>query len=230
MKLGRREFLSLAGGAVAAPAVARVAWGQAPQVTLKLHHFLPPVSNGHRQAAGALGQEGRGRFRRPHQDRHLPLDAARRHAAAALRSGARRRRRHRLDLARLHARPLPDASRCSSCRSSPTSARVPNARAVQEFAEANLRDGVRARSIRSASGRTTTGSSTPTSRSRRMEDMKGLQAALADAAGRRGAEGARRHRHRPMPIPQVPEALAQRRSTAAWCRGRSCRPSRCTSW
>src|SRR5215218_6306179 len=47
MTLGRREFLSLAGGAVAAPAVARVAWSQAAQVTLKLHHFLPPVSNGH---------------------------------------------------------------------------------------------------------------------------------------------------------------------------------------
>ena len=47
MTLARRRFLSLAAGAVAAPAVARVAWGQAPQVTLKLHHFLPPVSNAH---------------------------------------------------------------------------------------------------------------------------------------------------------------------------------------
>ena len=48
MKLGRRQFISLAGAAVAAPAVARVAFGQSPQVTLKLHHFLPPVSNVHR--------------------------------------------------------------------------------------------------------------------------------------------------------------------------------------
>src|SRR5215475_12409365 len=48
MPLGRRQFFSLAGAAVAAPAVSRVAWGQAPQVTLKLHHFLPPVSNVHR--------------------------------------------------------------------------------------------------------------------------------------------------------------------------------------
>jgi TRAP-type C4-dicarboxylate transport system substrate-binding protein len=47
MKFGRRQFLSLAGATAATPAVARVAWGQAPQVTLKLHHFLPPVSNGH---------------------------------------------------------------------------------------------------------------------------------------------------------------------------------------
>lgn len=47
-RLGRRQFLGLAGMAVAAPSVARVAWGQTPQVTLKLHHFLPPVSNVHR--------------------------------------------------------------------------------------------------------------------------------------------------------------------------------------
>lgn len=47
MKLARRRLLQLAGAAVAAPAVARTAWGQTPQVTLKLHHFLPPVSNGH---------------------------------------------------------------------------------------------------------------------------------------------------------------------------------------
>ena len=46
MTLARRHMLKLAGAAVAAPAVSRVAWGQA-QVTLKLHHFLPPVSNGH---------------------------------------------------------------------------------------------------------------------------------------------------------------------------------------
>ena len=47
MKLARRQFLHLAGAAVAAPAVSRAAWGQTPQVTLKLHHFLPPISNGH---------------------------------------------------------------------------------------------------------------------------------------------------------------------------------------
>lgn len=46
MTVARRQFLRLAGAAVAAPAVARVAWGQAPQVTLKMHHFLPPVANG----------------------------------------------------------------------------------------------------------------------------------------------------------------------------------------
>src|SRR4051812_34906529 len=47
MKVARRAFLAGLGGVVAAPAVARVAWGQTAEVTLKLHHFLPPVSNAH---------------------------------------------------------------------------------------------------------------------------------------------------------------------------------------
>jgi TRAP-type C4-dicarboxylate transport system substrate-binding protein len=47
MRFHRRQFLKFAGAAVAAPAIARNAFGQTPQVTLKLHHFLPPVSNGH---------------------------------------------------------------------------------------------------------------------------------------------------------------------------------------
>jgi TRAP-type C4-dicarboxylate transport system substrate-binding protein len=47
MKTSRRRFLALAGGAVAAPALLREGHAQAPQVTLKMHHFLPPVSNGH---------------------------------------------------------------------------------------------------------------------------------------------------------------------------------------
>ncbi|MDJ1158520.1 TRAP transporter substrate-binding protein [Chelatococcus sp. SYSU_G07232] len=47
MRIARRQFLSLAGAAVAAPFVARTAFGQTPEVTLKMHHFLPAVSNGH---------------------------------------------------------------------------------------------------------------------------------------------------------------------------------------
>lgn len=46
MTFSRRRFIAAAGGALAAPALARPAFAQA-QVTLKLHHFLPPVSNGH---------------------------------------------------------------------------------------------------------------------------------------------------------------------------------------
>jgi TRAP-type transport system periplasmic protein len=44
--LSRRKFLGASGAVLVAPALARPAFAQA-QVTLKLHHFLPPVSNGH---------------------------------------------------------------------------------------------------------------------------------------------------------------------------------------
>jgi TRAP-type transport system periplasmic protein len=47
MTCARRRFLQLAGSAIAAPAIARVARAQAPQATLKMHHFLSPISNGH---------------------------------------------------------------------------------------------------------------------------------------------------------------------------------------
>jgi TRAP-type C4-dicarboxylate transport system substrate-binding protein len=46
MTVTRRRFLTATGAALAAPAIARPALAQA-QVTLRLHHFLPPVSNGH---------------------------------------------------------------------------------------------------------------------------------------------------------------------------------------
>jgi TRAP-type C4-dicarboxylate transport system substrate-binding protein len=48
MTVSRRRFLAVSGGALAAPALIGVptARGQAP-ITLKLHHFLPPISNGH---------------------------------------------------------------------------------------------------------------------------------------------------------------------------------------
>jgi TRAP-type transport system periplasmic protein len=46
MVFSRRKFLAGTGAAIAAPAIARPALAQA-QVTLKLHHFLPPVANGH---------------------------------------------------------------------------------------------------------------------------------------------------------------------------------------
>jgi TRAP-type transport system periplasmic protein len=44
MTIPRRLFLALAGG-IAAPAILREGYAQAPQVTLKLHHLLPPIAN-----------------------------------------------------------------------------------------------------------------------------------------------------------------------------------------
>lgn len=47
MRLARRTFLTASGAALAAPAFARFASAQTPQVVLKLHHFLAPTSNAH---------------------------------------------------------------------------------------------------------------------------------------------------------------------------------------
>jgi TRAP-type C4-dicarboxylate transport system substrate-binding protein len=51
MKLNRRQFGAGMAGLVAAPAIVTSASAQA-QVTLKLHHFLPPVSNGQAKLFG----------------------------------------------------------------------------------------------------------------------------------------------------------------------------------
>lgn len=42
----RRKFLSLTGSAIAAPAILRATAANAQEVTLKMHHFLPPIANG----------------------------------------------------------------------------------------------------------------------------------------------------------------------------------------
>jgi TRAP-type transport system periplasmic protein len=51
MKINRRKLMLGAGATLGAPAIitsaTTSAWAQTPVVTLKLHHFLPPVSNGH---------------------------------------------------------------------------------------------------------------------------------------------------------------------------------------
>jgi TRAP-type C4-dicarboxylate transport system substrate-binding protein len=47
MRIARRSLLQGLGATVAAPAVLGTAFGQAAQVTLKMHHFLSPLSNGH---------------------------------------------------------------------------------------------------------------------------------------------------------------------------------------
>ena len=48
MSLSRRSLLSTAAGALAAPAILRPGRARAAEVSLKLHHFLPPVSNAHK--------------------------------------------------------------------------------------------------------------------------------------------------------------------------------------
>jgi TRAP-type C4-dicarboxylate transport system substrate-binding protein len=67
MNFDRRKFLTLAGSAVAAPAVLRATRANAQEVTLRMHHFLPPVSNGHAKFlkpwADKVGADSNGRIK-----------------------------------------------------------------------------------------------------------------------------------------------------------------------
>lgn len=67
MGMSRRRFMTLAAGAVAAPAVLRAGRARAAEVTLKLHHFLPPVSPAHARLftpwAKKVEAESQGRIR-----------------------------------------------------------------------------------------------------------------------------------------------------------------------
>ena len=46
-RLNRRSVLTAALAGIAAPALVRPGLAQAPEVTLRMHHFLSPLSNGH---------------------------------------------------------------------------------------------------------------------------------------------------------------------------------------
>ncbi len=65
--LERRQLLRFAALGVSAPAVLRVTRANAAEVTLKMHHFLPPVSNGHAKFlkpwAVKVGTESGGRIK-----------------------------------------------------------------------------------------------------------------------------------------------------------------------
>jgi TRAP-type C4-dicarboxylate transport system substrate-binding protein len=63
----RRFVLKAAAASLAAPAIVTSARAQTPEVTLRMHHFLPPVSNGHarflRPWADKVQAESNGRIR-----------------------------------------------------------------------------------------------------------------------------------------------------------------------
>ncbi len=63
----RRRVLALAGSALAMPALLRQGYAQSPEVQLRMHHFLPPVANGHSKFlapwAKKVEEESKGRIR-----------------------------------------------------------------------------------------------------------------------------------------------------------------------
>ncbi len=101
----RRSLLQ--GAAAAALGVPALSGLAQQSVTLKFHTFMAPQSNVwltmHKPWMEKVEKESGGRIK----FEALSGDAARRHAGAALRPGARRRGRRRLDPARQHRRPLP---------------------------------------------------------------------------------------------------------------------------
>ena len=56
----RRQFLKAAGAGLAMPALTRAAGAQTPEVTLRMHHFLPAVIEWACQISEALGRQGHG--------------------------------------------------------------------------------------------------------------------------------------------------------------------------
>ncbi|MET0868957.1 MAG: TRAP transporter substrate-binding protein [Pseudorhodoplanes sp.] len=67
MTFGRRKFMTLAAGALAAPALPRLGRAQQPAVVLKLHHFLSPVAYAHTRFltpwAKSVEKDSNGRIR-----------------------------------------------------------------------------------------------------------------------------------------------------------------------
>ena len=206
MKVHRRQFLKFAGAAFAAPAISRSAFGQA-QVTLKFHHFLPPVSNVHQKLllpwAQKIERDSGGKLKIDiypslQLGGTLPqlYDQARDGVADIIWTlpGATPGRFPRIEVFEL---PFVADKRG-----------VPNAKAVQEFYETHMRDDfkeVRPLAVWAHDG----GLVHANKQINTMEDMKGLKLRsptrlAGDALKALGANGI------PMPIPQVPEALAQR--------------------
>jgi TRAP-type transport system periplasmic protein len=207
MRFHRRQFLKFAGAAVAAPAISRSALGQTPQVTLKLHHFLPPVSNGHSKLLAPWAKKVEADSGNRIKIDLYPsmqlggtppqlFDQARDGVADIVWTlpGSTPGRFPRIEVFEL---PFIVNKKA-----------VPNAKAVQDFYAANLRDEFKEvhpiclwahdAGLVHANKQVKT-----------LDDMKGLKLRAptrlaGEALKALGANGI------PMPIPQVPEALAQK--------------------
>jgi TRAP-type C4-dicarboxylate transport system substrate-binding protein len=203
----RRRFLALAGGAVAAPALLREGHAQAPQVTLRMHHFLPAVSNGHSKFlapwAQKVASESGGRIKIDIFPA-MTLGGTPPQLFDQARDGV-------VDLVWTLPGNTPGRFPVSETFELPFVASrkaVPNSRALQEFADANMKDEFK--EVHPicfwAHDHGLIHANKPV---RTMDDLRGLKlrfpTRLAGEALR--ALGATAIG---MPIPQVPESLSQR--------------------
>ena len=228
MTVSRRKFLAAAGASIAAPAIARPAFAQA-QVTLKLHHFLPPVSNGHAKMlapwAKMLETDSGGRIKIDIFP-SMQLGGTPPQLYDQARDGV-------VDI--VWTLPGSTAGRFPSTEvfELPFVGGAPgivNARASQEYADANLAketSDIKLLELLVARSRADPRATRPV---QTMEDLQGLKlrspTRLAGEAPK--ALGATAIPHADPAGAREPRPAAS--STAAWCRGRSCRPSSCTSW
>ncbi len=197
----------LLGGAVAAPALLRPAALRAQEVTLRLHHFLPAVSNVHRHFlqpwAQKVGTESGGRVRIQIFPA-MQLGGAPPQLYDQARDGV-------VDIAWTLPGSTPGRFPKIEVFELPFVANklgVPNARAVQEFYERNLRDEfgeVHPICVWGHDG----GLIHANKEVRTLEDMRGLKLRFPT---RQNGEALRALGAAPigMPVPQVPEAVSQR--------------------
>src|SRR5947208_1529933 len=207
MRTTRRRFMGFAGAAVASPALLREGHAQAPQVTLKMHHFLPPVSNGHAKFlapwARKVEADSQGRIKIDIFP-SMQLGGTPPQLYDQARDGV-------VDI--VWTLPGSTAGRFPSTEVFELpfiAARrgIVNARASQEFADANL--GKETSDIKLLSFWSHDhGLIHANKQIKTMDDLKGLKLRsptrlAGEALKALGATGV------PMPIPQVPESLAQR--------------------
>jgi len=203
----RRTLLRLGAGALAAPALLRAPGAQAQEVTLRLHHFLPAVSNVHRYFlqpwAQKVQQESGGRLRIQIFP-SMQLGGAPPQLYDQARDGV-------VDIVwtlpgntpgrfpRIEVFELPFIANAKA---------RPNSLAVQEFALANLREEFR--EVHQIAVWAHDGGLIHANREvRTLEDLRGLKLRFPT---RLSGEALRALGAAPvgMPIPQVPEALSQR--------------------
>ena len=226
MTYSRRGILAAARGILAAPAILRrSARGRGPDDHAAAASFPARRLERPRAAAGPIGEARRGRHRRAAAHPGVPVDAIRRHAGAALRPGARWRRRHGLHAARLRARTF------SSDGSLRTAVHRPSPQRRDIAGHVGFRAGAHGRANR----RREAAVLLVPRRRRHPRDAQGDLArrpqghapALSHAPGRRGAEGRRGRADRHAGDAGGRKHHPASSSTAPSCRGRSRRPSSC---
>jgi len=208
MTVSRRRFLAATGGAVAAPALIGLPSARAQAtVTLKLHHFLPPVSNGHAKMfvpwAKKVETESQGRLKIDIFP-SMQLGGTPPQLYDQVRDGV-------VDMVWTLPGSTPGRFPTTEVMELPfilAQRGIVNAKAAQEFADAHIKDEVKDVKLISYWAHDA-GHIHANRQVRTMEDLKGLKLRnptrlSGEALKALGATSVG------MPVPQVPESLAQK--------------------